>query len=157
MSTHTRPGEVDATPTPRRPPEIVVDTTPRTAVPMVAWFGAIAHGIERLNSGPGSECLGSQNFVQHPAAVDLHQPPVGRNCRGTSSSGIGGLALLPCTPVLGTVGALRPWFPSTLANGPVELLGPVELGDYTRTVAVVVVLALAFLTIGVRRLAAREF
>jgi hypothetical protein len=92
-------------------------------------------------------------YLAYAVAVVVLAASLARSVLGTV--GIA-LALLLLTPVLGTVAALRPWLPSTLANVPVELMGPAVLGDYARTIGVTVVLAALFLVVGIRRLAARE-
>ena len=92
-------------------------------------------------------------YLAYAVAVVVLAASLARSVLGTVGTA---LAMLLFTPVLGTVAVVRPWLPSTLANAPVELLGPAVLGDYVRTLAVAVVLGLTFLVVGVRRLGARE-
>jgi ABC-2 type transport system permease protein len=66
------------------------------------------------------------------------------------------VACLLVLPLAGTLPAVRPWLPSSLATAPVDLLRSAVLGDYARTVVVAVVATAVLLALAVRRLESRE-
>jgi len=92
-------------------------------------------------------------YLVFAVAVVAAAASVARSVLGTVGVAIACLLVLP---LAGTVPAMHPWLPSSLATAPVELLRSTELSDYLRTIIVAVVATLALLSLAVRRLQDRE-
>jgi ABC-2 type transport system permease protein len=66
------------------------------------------------------------------------------------------LAVLLALPILGLVGAVKPWLPSELVGAPTAIVAGTRPGEFTRAVIVTVVLTLALLAMASVRQSARE-
>jgi ABC-2 type transport system permease protein len=66
------------------------------------------------------------------------------------------LAVLLFLPILGTIGAVHDWLPTTLTTAPVNLLNDASLGDYAPAIAVAAALTPTLLTWAVLRLRHRD-
>lgn len=66
------------------------------------------------------------------------------------------LAALLMLPVLGLLGAVKPWLPSELVGAPTDIVAGVPPGDFTRAVVVTVVVSLLLLALASARQTARE-
>lgn len=96
--------------------------------------------------------LGSVYLV-FAVAVVVAAASIARTVLGTVGISVAFLLLLP---LAGTVSAVHPWLPSSLATAPVDLLGSAVLGDYLQTASVAVVATVALLAVAVHRLQTRE-
>lgn len=66
------------------------------------------------------------------------------------------LAILLMLPVLGLLGAVKPWLPSELVGAPTSILAGVPPGEFTRAVVVTVVVTVALLALAASRQSVRE-
>lgn len=80
----------------------------------------------------------------------------GSLARGTLGTIGVSLAFLLALPILGLVGTVHPWLPTTLVNAPVDLLGTGSLADFARALAVTAAATPLLVLLATRRLAARE-
>jgi ABC-2 type transport system permease protein len=76
--------------------------------------------------------------------------------RGTLGSIGIAFAILLFLPLLGTIGAMHDWLPTTLASAPVGLLNGASIGDYAPALAAALVLTPLLLTWAVMRLRRRD-
>jgi ABC-2 type transport system permease protein len=66
------------------------------------------------------------------------------------------LAVLLMLPVLGLVGAVKPWLPSELVGAPTDILAGVAPGEYVRATIVTVVVTVGLLALAAARQSVRE-
>jgi ABC-2 type transport system permease protein len=66
------------------------------------------------------------------------------------------LAILLMLPVLGLLGAVKPWLPSELVGAPTSIVAGVPPSEFTRAVIVTVVVTVALLALAAARQSVRE-
>jgi ABC-2 type transport system permease protein len=66
------------------------------------------------------------------------------------------LAVLLALPILGLVGAVKPWLPSELVGAPTAVVAGTPPGEFTRAVVVTVVVTVALLAMASARQSVRE-
>jgi ABC-2 type transport system permease protein len=92
-------------------------------------------------------------FLAFAVAVVAAAATLGGSTLATVGIAIGALLVLP---ILGTVAAVRPWLPSSLASAPAALLTDPGIGDLARAATVTVLATAALVRLASHRSARRE-
>ncbi len=92
-------------------------------------------------------------YLVFAVAVTAAASSIARSTLGSAGITLAALLLLP---VLGTIGALHDWLPSTLVDAPVNLLGTSHLADFVPSILVTCAGTALLLAAAVARLRARE-